>query len=94
MEFYQVPISELFPEVAPVVSARSLTVDLVRLSTALDDNAEQIRRFTKLVSDRRKDWNGQLLTIRANDLQFLSLLLGLTDAATLDYLTEAELLTA
>jgi len=94
MEFYQVPISELFPEVAQVVSARSLTLDLVRLSTGIDANTEQIRRFTKLVSDRRKDWNGQLLTIRANDLQFLSLLLGLTDAATLDYLTEAELLTA
>jgi len=94
MEFYQVPISELFPEVAPIVSARNLTLDLVRISTGIDANTEQIRRFTKLVSDRRKDWNGQLLTIRANDLQFLSLLLGLTDAATLDYLTEAELLTA
>jgi transcriptional regulator with XRE-family HTH domain len=94
MEFYQVPISELFPEVTPIVSARSLTLDLVRISTGIDANTEQIRRFTKLVSDRRKDWNGQLLTIRANDLQFLSLLLGLTDAATLDYLTEAELLTA
>jgi transcriptional regulator with XRE-family HTH domain len=84
MDFYQVPISELFPEVAPIVSARSLTLDLVRISTGTDTNTAQIRR----------DWNGQLLTIRANDLQFLSLLLGLTDAATLDYLTEAELLTA
>jgi transcriptional regulator with XRE-family HTH domain len=27
MEFYQVPISELFPEVAPIVSLRSLTLD-------------------------------------------------------------------
>jgi transcriptional regulator with XRE-family HTH domain len=94
MEFYQVPISELFPEVAPIVSLRSLTLDLVKVSTGTDTKVEQIRRFTRLVSDRRKDWNGQLLTIRANDLQFLSLLLGLTDAATLDYLTEAELLTA
>jgi transcriptional regulator with XRE-family HTH domain len=94
MEFYQVPISELFPEVAPIVSLRSLTLDLVKVSTGTDTKIEQIRRFTRLVSDRRKDWNGQLLTIRANDLQFLSLLLGLTDAATLDYLTEAELLTA
>ena len=94
MEFYQVPISELFPEVAPIVSARSLTLDLVRISTGKDAKTAQIRRFTRLVSDRRKDWNGQLLTIRANDLQFLSLLLGLTDTATLDFLTEAELLTA
>jgi transcriptional regulator with XRE-family HTH domain len=94
MEFYQVPINELFPEVAPIVSTRSLTLDLIKISSGTDTYTESIRRFTRLVSDRRKDWNGQLLTIRANDLQFLSLLLGLTDAATLDYLTEAELLTA
>jgi transcriptional regulator with XRE-family HTH domain len=94
MEFYQVPISELFPEVAPIVSIRSLTLDLVRVSTGTDSQNEQIKRFTRLESDRRKDWNGQLLPIRANDLQFLSLLQGLSDATTLDYLTEAELLTA
>jgi transcriptional regulator with XRE-family HTH domain len=68
MEFYQVQISELFPEVAPIVSIRSLTLDLVRVSTGTDSKNEQIKRFTRLVSDRRKDWNGQLLTIRANDL--------------------------
>jgi hypothetical protein len=69
-------------------------LDLVKVSTGTDTKVEQIRRFTRLVSDRRKDWNGQLLTIRANDPQYLSLLQGLTDAATLDYLTEVELLTA
>jgi hypothetical protein len=50
--------------------------------------------FTKLISDRRKDWNGKLLTIRANDLQFLALILGLSESATLDYLAETELLSA
>jgi transcriptional regulator with XRE-family HTH domain len=34
MEFYQVPVSELFPEIAPIISARSLTLDLVRISMA------------------------------------------------------------
>jgi transcriptional regulator with XRE-family HTH domain len=40
MEFYQVPISELFPEVAPIVSIRSLTLDLVRVSTSTDSQNE------------------------------------------------------
>jgi transcriptional regulator with XRE-family HTH domain len=94
MNFYQVPISELFPEIPPMISPRSLTLDLVKIDRGSDSKIEQVKRFTRMVSDRRKDWNGQLLTIRANDLQFLSLLLGLTEASTLDYLTEKELLSA
>ena len=94
MEFYQVPVSELFPEIAPIVSARSLTLDLVRISSGTDANTEQIRRFTRLVSDRRKDWNGQLLTIRANDLQFLALLLEKSEDKTLGYLEEMKLIKA
>jgi hypothetical protein len=50
--------------------------------------------FTRSISDRRKDWNGKLLTIRANDLQFLALVLGLSESATLDYLAETELLSS
>jgi hypothetical protein len=94
MEFYQVPISELFPEVPPLVSVQSLTLDLVKISNNSDANAQQLKKFTRLLSDHRKDWNGQCLTIRANDLKFLSMLLGLTDTATLAYLTETALLTA
>jgi hypothetical protein len=50
--------------------------------------------FTRSISDRRKDWNGKSLTIRANDLQFLAIVLGLSESATLDYLAETELLSS
>ena len=92
MEFYQVPISELFPEISPEVKARSISINLAKLAEAQSINSESLRRFTKSIGDRRKDWNGKLLTIRANDLQFLSLLLGLNESAALDYLAEADLL--
>jgi hypothetical protein len=55
---------------------------------------EKLKGFTKSISDRRKDWNGKLLTIRANDLQFLALILGLSESATLAYLAKTELLSA
>ena len=92
MEFYQVPISELFPEISPEAEARSISINLAKLAVDQSSNSESLRKFTKSIGDRRKDWNGKLLTIRANDLQFLSLLLGLNESAALDYLAEADLL--
>ena len=92
MEFYQVPISELFPEISPEAEGRSISINLAKLAVDQSSNSESLRKFTKSIGDRRKDWNGKLLTIRANDLQFLTLLLGLNESATLDYLAEADLL--
>jgi transcriptional regulator with XRE-family HTH domain len=92
MEFYQVPISELFPEISPEVKARSISINLAKLADGQSINSDSLRRFTKSIGDRRKDWNGKLLTIRGNDLQFLSLILGLNESAAMDYLAEADLL--
>ena len=94
MEFYQVPISELFPQITPEVRGRRISLNLTRLSENQGEIAERLMAFTRSISDRRKDWNGKLLTIRANDLQFLALVLGLGESATLDYLAETELLSS
>ena len=94
MEFYQVPISELFPQITPEVRGRRISLNLTRLSENQGEIAERLMAFTRSISDRRKDWNGKLLTIRANDLQFLALVLGLSEPATLDYLAETELLSS
>ena len=94
MEFYQVPISELFPQITPEVRGRRISLNLTRLSENQSEIAERLMAFTRSISDRRKDWNGKLLTIRANDLQFLALVLGLSESATLDYLAETELLSS
>ena len=94
MDFYQVPISELFPESSARITSRSITLDLVKINASLLPQAERLRNFIRVLSNRRKDWNGYILTIRDNDLAFLSLLLNLNDVATLDYLREAEFLAA
>jgi len=94
MEFYQVPISELFPQITTEVRGRRISLNLTRLSENQGEIAERLMAFTRSISDRRKDWNGKLLTIRANDLQFLAIVLGLSESATLDYLAETELLSS
>jgi len=92
MQFYQVPITELFPEITTVVSARSISVNIAKLESPTDQQAHTLRKFTKSISNRRKDWNGQILTIRSNDLQFLALLIEKSEPDTLDWLIESELI--
>jgi len=92
MQFYQVPVTELFPELSPQTISRSIALDLNGLSNNTDQGGQVINRFAKSICNRRKDWNGQVLTIRANDLQFLALLLEKSEAKTLDYLVEMKLI--
>lgn len=92
MQFYQVPIAELFPEITTQVTARSVSVNLNKLAGSSDTKSQILQRFTKSISNRRKDWNGQILTIRANDLQFLALQIEKNEADTLDWLIESELI--
>lgn len=93
MEFYQVPITELFPAASPRITQRSISLNLVKIKATSTPQANAIDRFASLLSNRRKDWNGSILTIRENDLAFLAPMLNLSESAALDYLTESQLLT-
>ena len=94
MEFYQVPVSELFPDIPPQVSTRSITIDLVKLSAVQSEYSSVIQRFVRGICDRRKDWNGQVLTVRVNDLQFLAMLLQQAEPELLTELENLSLLRA
>ncbi len=92
MQFYQVPITELFPDVTTQVSVRSISVNLNKLTNSTEVKFQVLQRFTKSIINRRRDWNGQILTIRANDLQFLALQVDKSESDTLDWLIESELI--
>jgi transcriptional regulator with XRE-family HTH domain len=94
MEFYQVPVSELFPDIPPQVSTRSIAIDLVKLSAVQSEYSSVIQRFVRGICDRRKDWNGQVLTVRVNDLQFLAMLLQQAEPELLTELENLNLLRA
>ena len=94
MEFYQVPVSELFPDIPPQVSTRSIAIDLVKLSEVQSEYSSVIQRFVRGICDRRKDWNGQVLTVRVNDLQFLAMLLQQAEPELLTELENLSLLRA
>jgi len=74
------------------VGVRSISVNLNKLTTSSEVKSQVLQRFTKSIINRRRDWNGQILTIRANDLQFLALQVDKSESDTLDWLIESELI--
>ncbi len=81
-EFYNVPVSELLPkEELPSTEAdespSKIMLDLRRLSRAdLDPELKPVSRFAHTIQLRRGDFNGNVLTIRGEDLRALSVIYG------------------
>ena len=81
-EFYNVPVSELLPkEEAAGIGAPSaqskIMLDLRKLSRSdLDPELRPVSRFAHTIQLQRGDFNGNVLTIRGEDLRALSVIYG------------------
>jgi transcriptional regulator with XRE-family HTH domain len=77
-DFYHVPIEYFFQRSEPGVAAPLLryTFDLRRLrSTSSEDRAlDRVGIFLSHFVKKRNDWNGEVLTIRSTDGEFLPIL--------------------
>ena len=85
-ELYRVPADQLLPRSAhdaeidltdaALTSAEGFTIDLVRLHELDDDDAAVIARYAATIQLQRQDFNGQMLTIRHDDLRVLAAVMG------------------
>ena len=81
-EFYNVPVSELLPKEdlpssATSAAASKIMLDLRKLSRAdLDPELRPVSRFAHTIQLQRGDFNGNVLTIRGEDLRALSVIYG------------------
>jgi transcriptional regulator with XRE-family HTH domain len=81
-EFYNVPVSELLPKEdlpasATSVATSKIMLDLRKLSRAdLDPELRPVSRFAHTIQLQRGDFNGNVLTIRGEDLRALSVIYG------------------
>jgi len=88
-QIYDVPLDQLLPgsrEGAASLETEPLTrvphetkirIDLVRLKATKGPEAEALQRFLTKVQLDRQDFNGQMLTIRADDLRVIGATFGL-----------------
>jgi transcriptional regulator with XRE-family HTH domain len=95
-EFYGVPVHELLPGTgAPASSAEQgskLVLDLERLKQIPVDKAGPLVRYVGSIQSQRGDWNGRVMTIRAEDIRTLSVIYELAPSALIDLLTEWDVL--
>ena len=69
-----------------------IAVDLLRLSEVQGPERELLRRFLASVQVQRQDFNGEVLTIRSEDLRVMASMLGQNLATLLKRLEELGLL--
>jgi transcriptional regulator with XRE-family HTH domain len=87
-ELYRVPADQLLPRGAHDVdveidlttanegAVEGFTIDLVRLHEIDDADAAVIARYAATIQLQRQDFNGQMLTIRHDDLRVLAAVIG------------------
>jgi transcriptional regulator with XRE-family HTH domain len=86
-ELYRVPPDQLLPrlagdvdidlgEAAAIAAGEGFTIDLVRLHDTDDEDAAVVARYAATIALQRQDFNGQLLTIRRDDLRVLAAVMG------------------
>lgn len=57
-------------------SSLPVTIDLARLEGLSGPEADMLNRYLTMIQVQRQDFNGRVLTIRANDLHALAAILG------------------
>jgi transcriptional regulator with XRE-family HTH domain len=84
---YSVPINQLLPEEdtyeIAASAATGVMIDLNKVDELDEGIAVVIARFLQRIQIRRQDFNGRVLTIRANDVAMLAMLLDVEDAELL-----------
>lgn len=82
--YYGVPVVQLLPPEPAAVTrdqgGHKVTIDLGRLDQLDGPMGEILERFLASIQVERQDFNGKVLTVRADDLLLLSRLIGDGDA--------------
>jgi len=89
-EFYRVPVAELLPEGSGVrhESAGKIVLDLEKLYDAATDTLEYVARYARAIQQQRGDYNGRVLSIRADDLLSLAIVYDESTSSLVERLNE------
>lgn len=81
--FYGVPAIELLPDPRPSsaqVSVEKIVLDLEALGTVPVDEAGPLARYASTIQAQRHEYNGRVLSIRAEDLRSLAIIYDMAPA--------------
>ncbi len=90
-DFYNIPVAELLPDQqagrrgAP---SAKIVIDLRLLSDLPAEKAGPLARYAAAIQSQRGDYNGKVLTIRAEDLRSLAVIYDMTPEELANQLVE------
>ena len=71
--FYKVPLDEMLGITPPLeVKVDRLTFDLRKVKESREPSLAPLQRFVSAISTARRDWNGEVLSVRGSDALALS----------------------
>lgn len=79
--FYSVPVRQLFPvDEVPVADrgagrGNKLAIDLVRLAQHREPPFDMVARLLRMIQVQRQDYNGKVITVRADDSRAIAAIL-------------------
>ena len=88
-DFYGVPVSALLPDAVPTSPSApppKLVLDLELLHDVDHERAGPLLRYVATIQGQRGDYNGKVLSIRADDLRTLGVIYDLPPSALADEL--------
>lgn len=92
-QFYEVPLEELLGIASKSHEATArFTFDMRRISSLASEELTSFQRFLNSLAATRRDWNGEVLTIRTADAPAVAALLGLKEDQLIEKLKYANLL--
>lgn len=91
---YEVPLEYFFNEPKVALNSERLTFDLRRIKSRddLDETIVGLRRYLSNVVNKRRDFNGEVLTLRESDNEILSFVAQMQFKEMVDYLKLNQLL--
>jgi DNA-binding protein BldD-like, C-terminal domain len=93
-DFYRVPVAELLPEGGSTRSDSSakIVLDLEKLYDHANDELSYVAKFARAIQQARGDYNGRVLSIRADDLRALAIVYDDSPPGLIERLTEQGVL--
>ena len=75
---YEVPISELFEPPRHFLPEERISIDLRKILTTTNPVAQKITEVLRNIARMRGDWNGEVISLRAQDINNFQVFSGLT----------------
>lgn len=75
---YEVPISQLFEPPRNFMPEERISIDLRKILTTTNPVAQKITEVLRKIARMRGDWNGEVISLRAQDINNMEVFTGLT----------------